>query len=1131
MTSPLVLPIVDKGEDGHLKSDYSIVYQTKMTTGTMLEEVKTRRIAAYVLQEYIQKATGVTLKLITEPNGDSPTTIHKNIFVGLSDGLKKLWPSLPPSQGMSPETYLIYIMGDNLILFGYDEPGETWEYDPMYGRIRTPSLSAVSRFLEVYIGARWYWPVWSPDSTPAGAIAGFGEKYNDLRETGLSVSGSPLSDTGLEVPSAFLIEDEPDFRIRDIELPTSQDFYAAGYSDGTFVSSLWKRYARWFRLNRVGTADRVWHMHYWYQLMPEGKWRQNGEWIQTPKGSRADKFFAFYNPNAHESVDGRIRGGNEAIPKWKEPNSAQYVENHQLCVSGRKTNSDNKEGVGEGRYPEVIAEVLKSIRSQVEDFYEQNKMPLRSLPIAPNDGNLHCNCDPCRRKDIGAYANPPDRLPLSEGDDVRNIGDRIFSFFNKIARQVKKEFPGLLLTTYAYQNYILPFALKRKRNNVSFLSDNLVVYTENNGYGFKYYDAWRPEDWCYDPYNNAKDAIDYIMSKWSTAAGCGRSTGRRILSWVDPYYAHVGQYVYSMPLASKEAIADLVARAKHYCYAGIYWRSSIGVNQIRMWAGHWPDKYLVARLMDDALPLNDQYVSDLIEQYSNQLKAKADALLTEYCNDLFGQSAGDYVKKFYDTINAQVAAFVKKYTNAQSYKNSWPVWVQENASQDLALLNEVFSVVREEATFWLDKADTAAGLTAAQQAHLQVVKNQWAFTTATLDFYADLAKYAGMWPYLWQYDGSQLDTLRDLWNCIATREKLVADCNSITNPDSCTITLWPKVLEFEYATPLTVEISEDSKASVNINEARNIIRSILAVLNDSPEYDLPLGPARKAVASGAVRQQWPRTNLKLSADNLWIDAFNRVKVGSEQRYYMVVINNSQADIENVKLQLNNMDPRGHRKIYCSKMVGGVEQLSEVPGYAPEIGNTETFSWQEDTSFPAGFDIDAPDFPKSRLVTDDLIFNARVGVTVLVLVNGNFGPHLLNDNPSPPSNLMTVFPTTTQPILVTGDGSYKIATWSAAYLFMQQIDDALLKPGGGGRFYIVKDDGSQKATITGNVEGTAMNQTYNERIRSGSLGSDQVISQFPNGTYHVYGALYDNDHIKTMAADKNGNLLSLKLIVG
>jgi hypothetical protein len=233
--------------DGSTKGpvgNYEITYQPQKQSEQ--SAVTTRREAAFILQEYINYATGCSLTLKSCAKGEVLPAGVKRIFVGDSEYVETKLANF------SGETYLMQADGDNLILAGNDSPGDPWNMTPGFSiyTIGTPTLHAVSRFLEKFVGARWYWP---------GVPGQFGVKDANLRGQ-------------LDIPRSLSLTDKPTSDIREIVTATSKSqFTGAGFSD-SFAAELKTRRVRWMRLNRLGVFDRVWHQHYWWYLMPSGRY-------------------------------------------------------------------------------------------------------------------------------------------------------------------------------------------------------------------------------------------------------------------------------------------------------------------------------------------------------------------------------------------------------------------------------------------------------------------------------------------------------------------------------------------------------------------------------------------------------------------------------------------------------------------------------------------------------------------------------------------------------------------------------------------------------------------------------------------------------------------------------------------
>jgi len=112
---------------------------------------------------------------------------------------------------------------------------------------------------------------------------------------------------------------------------------------------------------------------------------------------------------------------------------------------------------------------------------------LRMFSICENDGavrNKFCMCPRCRALDPpnapkvkdGKIYNPKTGEPFAEGYPA--LSDRVFTFYNEVARRVKEKHPDRYLGAYAYSVYRTPpVNLKKVEDNiiVSLVSDDLSL--------------------------------------------------------------------------------------------------------------------------------------------------------------------------------------------------------------------------------------------------------------------------------------------------------------------------------------------------------------------------------------------------------------------------------------------------------------------------------------------------------------------------------------------------------------------------------------------------------------------------------------------------------------------------------
>ena len=1072
--APEVLTLVEGG-----KSDYAIIFQDQRLGEP--SAVATRREACVILRDYIRKATGVTLKMSptypvpTPPNGRP----YKYIFVGDSDYLRGLGDKTPDEQpnetpavdltGFGPETYLLRVVGQDLVLAGLDGAGDPYYFHPVYGRTNTPTMHAVSRFLELFIGARWFWPVWHPEDEKALAgnthhTPGFGEHHLTLDR--------------LEVPKTLDTRAEPSFPIRDLRLAYDPENLPQKFSQ-SFRKKLARRNALWLRLNRVGVFDRIWHQHYWWFLMPKAKYA-------TPDGAQLDphqnKFFAYYDPAQYRSnnptikePDKRKRGGAEQIQPLDNGKPTKELQDNQLCVSGRR--GDDEQSGGEDAPPEVVLEMVAAIREQLKD------RGLRAVTIAPNDGFGHCNCDPCRAKDLVHGTDAPDLTPSG----ARNTGDRMFGFFNAVADLLREEFPDIWVTTYAYGNYILPYTLKTGDGNEKFLrSDRLIVFETHNGYGFKYYDT------------QTREEVAGRVKCWgSTARTAGDAWLRQVAVYTHPYHTDtMFPYFNNLPMSGVEPLADNLARMMFYHYAGGFFQLP-GV-------GHWPHRYLLARLLDE-MPPPSSTEDGALDEYINEVRSRAEAVLDEYYRGLFGDAA-KLVARVDQLLADRLAAYVRTGVSAAgSYANAVYNWSEGT------LLAQVFLPIRAEVERLLFEDAPQVVSTAKERAHLSLIQTHWRYAFQSVTLFEGLDVYANLSPELAVYDDQQLRALDEvrtlMWGAGRPRAATVAGANDeVNNPDLCALVLWPGIHTPEYEAgedapgdgdavypPLVLKTKHDStwETVKKMVPTSKIIRTILAV-----QHDLPARLPDEKEAREAPRRPPGETYLDASyasgdEGKVWLDRFGR----SGDKSYIVALNDSSAAVR-VTLSIKNMDPRKDgRQLFG---LDGV-QVTYTKGAQPSESSPHFDPNKDETRLGA----------QSKVVTDTAVFDARPGVTILVLREGNFAPYALK---------VSAYNSATR----TYGKTFKLSQLASVVLQMHPEEDL---PLAGAKFHLNRVDDKGVETPFDDLEGIVVRggveRPFYEYVKSVALttGKDPIIKTA--GTYKIYGALYDVDGVKRFATDANG----------
>lgn len=1101
-----MLTLVSQGQ-----SSYKIVYQAAIpippappaTTPTKYEpHTETRFAAAQILSEYIRKSTGANLIPVQKADL-SAASPGEYIFVGDSSFVRSLGVDVRLLK--KDERYRMCVKGEHLILAGADEPGDPWYLTPGHGWIETPTLHAVSRFLEQYIGARWYWP----GSRPVAGERLFGETYRDLRKAAIAV------------PKIFDHRESPSCAIRDIGLPmnfpveklASLGLTAWNSGEG-FEKELAWRNARWLRLNRLGMRGRIWHQHYWWKLMPKCYYGTPGSnKLPTP----TDKFYAFYTPpqnNDSKKYDpwdttGRVRGGGERINaegldkgQVKYDNEGRpkpvYVFQNQLCVSGR---SGEKEGTGEAN-PEIIEEMSEAIGRVLS----QNPA-FRSVPIVPNDGFGHCACNACLERD--KFNGMVD----TNAAQNRNIGRRMFWFFNQVAARVSQKYPGLILTTYAYGSYGLPPELKVAGSaNPDYLEPNLVVYDTHNGTGLVYWDKWIPPD---NTTHNVQQETVYRIERWgsTTRYPNGQPSGK--LAIYSGIYFSGDLYVYfdRVPVSTREPIADIVGRQTFHHYLGGYYEIK--------GEGHWLDRYLLAKLLWSSKPRHLPLEGD--ESYLKLLHNKSNRIAHEYFNGLFGKTAGGYVCAFYETIGRQIQAFVQKATDNSNNRPGKPFKDTIGKAPQGAIFDKIFSPIMDTADALLTAAHQITAPDSVERAHLRLVEMHWLYTKQTASFFEYLDFYGHLPTTNTVYSADQLKRLRDFWRVMADRRETVDLINS--EPNLCTLVQWPTSITNEYSSTVTTK----SNVEVKMIPARRTVSTILAMQNDVVDQTWPLGANRNA-----MRRSLPKTYLEWSAndtvapDDTEIEWFMSTSPSGTPKSYFAIINDSgvtkpfELRIKNLDAVMEERNLEYYNFTSASATSGEEVGLKYVRGTVPSTPSS--YTWQTE-HFDYSTDASRL-FTESATVTDVATLNVPpVGVTVLIFSGANFAPHhqkleILNSK---------------------YNDSIKGFAWntlSSAYFRMfYPLDDSPLVVGSCARFYIATNETGEILTNSKKEEAIFIGHLTEGIIDSRRFGQGYNASQnlqtyIPNvdANYYVYAALYDSRGMKRVVRDESGKPFCLFLPV-
>ena len=152
-----------------------------------------------------------------------------------------------------------------------------------------------------------------------------------------------------------------------------------------------------------------------------------------------------------------IEGGH-AYAGWWEKYGKEHPEWFALQPDGTRTQKPVRERLCKSN-PALWDEIA---RVRIAEFKADPGKRMASL--APNDGgaNKWCMCAACRALDPAdapkilndhSLIDPATKLPFAE---YPALTDRVFTFFNEIAKRVRREMPDRDLVAYAYSVYRTP---------------------------------------------------------------------------------------------------------------------------------------------------------------------------------------------------------------------------------------------------------------------------------------------------------------------------------------------------------------------------------------------------------------------------------------------------------------------------------------------------------------------------------------------------------------------------------------------------------------------------------------------------------------------------------------------------
>ena len=222
------------------------------------DATKTARYASEELVRFVEKATGVRLKIT--PESAAPEDIHTRIYIGKTKSCANQGIDL---ERLPRETFIMRSVGNDLFIGGYEDDGDPLnQNNPNAG-----TLFGVYEFLENVLNVRWLWPgelgTYVPKTETVTISA-----VNKLQSPGLQYRGFYWGPIQSILRGRKMEEEDIQFGFSpDVSLKYAKELEAflrrhrMGGQDvkppsGHAFSGWWKKYGRehpeWFALRRDG---------------------------------------------------------------------------------------------------------------------------------------------------------------------------------------------------------------------------------------------------------------------------------------------------------------------------------------------------------------------------------------------------------------------------------------------------------------------------------------------------------------------------------------------------------------------------------------------------------------------------------------------------------------------------------------------------------------------------------------------------------------------------------------------------------------------------------------------------------------------------------------------------------------
>lgn len=379
-------------------------------------------LAALELQQYVQKMSGARLPIVTSPTTGAPV----KIYVGQSAETDRLGVT---AEGLRDGAYRIVTGPGWLVLIGKDRDFDSSKMPWPLSRKDVPRATAAwAQATAGKTDAAWGFPFasgfkafWNPKDFTAQMTARYGEDFSLLWR----------SEPGM--PAGFWLHDE-------------------GGSLNAVYGLLRGLGARWFMPGELG------------EVVPAKATISLGALNATVKPDYPVRDWNWYNfagfayddiiwarrlgMNSCDELLGPNTGPHGLVPVLSAPAMQQAHPEYYALIGGKRDTAHRERGTPCFSSTGLEAETVRYIRF-LFDTYD-----LPSSDIWPVDGLRLCQCEKCQGK---------------------SASELVWSFADRVARQIHQSQPGKRITCGAYTSYVEP------PDSIRQFSPNLAVWISNCG--------------------------------------------------------------------------------------------------------------------------------------------------------------------------------------------------------------------------------------------------------------------------------------------------------------------------------------------------------------------------------------------------------------------------------------------------------------------------------------------------------------------------------------------------------------------------------------------------------------------------------------------------------------------------